>query len=180
MTVEFYRSKSSECMDDGSGNTIPSSAAQFPYGTNITCGLVCSVETGPYSPMRRGSADNIYIVPAPDKLTFSTATIFAAACCVPAILSLISLGSRIVRFQLTGFSGHKRKEESVDGVIKGTNGATVAKMNAINDLLKTFLNAAEIPVFAAAVFGIIALGEKNFFSAQVFQYTEPTASIGEL
>ncbi|KAK5028767.1 hypothetical protein LTS07_006146 [Exophiala sideris] len=36
-----------------------------------------------------GSANNIYVIPAPDKLTFNAGTLLSAACCIPAILLLI-------------------------------------------------------------------------------------------
>lgn len=73
---------------------MPISAKGFQYGTE-TCGLICSVDQGPFSPMRRGSANNIYVIPAPDKLTFNSATLLAAACCVPALLLLISNWNKI-------------------------------------------------------------------------------------
>lgn len=73
---------------------MPISARDFQYGTE-SCNLNCSVDTGPFSPMRGGSANNIYVIPAPDKLTFNAATLLAAACCVPALLLLISNWNKI-------------------------------------------------------------------------------------
>lgn len=128
--------------------------------------------------MRDGSSDNLYVIPAPDKLTFGTATILSAACCVPAFLSLISLGSRIIRIRAEA-TLNSRRDELDHEPIEGTNGATAAKMKAVNQLIKMFLVAVEIPVFAAMVIAIIVLGERNFFSAPVLHYTEPAASIGK-
>lgn len=98
LVVEFYRTNAIPCTDDGTGHPIPTRISDFPYGT--TCGLVCSVDTGPYSPMRGGSANNIYVIPAPDKLTFNASTLIAAACCVPAILLLISNWNKIREINL--------------------------------------------------------------------------------
>jgi hypothetical protein len=50
--------------------------------------------------MRGGSANNIYVIPAPDKLTFNTGTLLAAACCVPALLLLISNWNKIREINL--------------------------------------------------------------------------------
>jgi hypothetical protein len=46
--------------------------------------------------MRQRAQNNIYVVPAPEKLTFGTATLLAAACCIPAILSLVSMWNKIL------------------------------------------------------------------------------------
>ena len=73
-----------------------------------------------------------------------------------------------------------KRDSLNDEQMEGTNGATVAQMKAVNKLIRMFLVGVQIPVFAAAVIAIIILGERNFFSAQVSQYTEPAASIGEL
>lgn len=140
--------------------------------------MTCSEDKGPFSPMRNGAASNIYVIPAPDKITFGTATLMAAACCVPAILSLISMWNKILEINRMNRFGIGKQEEKVDEPIEGTNGATIKKMNKVNSLIRMFLSAVEIPVFAAAVMGILILGEMNFFSSQVLYQTEPVASIG--
>lgn len=102
LTVEFYRVDSTLCKHDDHGRPIQSIKG-FPYDDLATtrCGyLHCSPDPneGPYSPIRGGSADNIYIIPAPDKLTFNTATLLAAACCIPAILLLVSMWFKVLEF----------------------------------------------------------------------------------
>src|SRR6186713_2710023 len=92
LTVEFYRTNPVPCTQ--SGQLVYLGAKDFPYG-NIKCGLVCSVEEGPYSPMRNGPSNNIYVIPAPNRLSFNTAMLIAAACCIPAILSLIFTAFKI-------------------------------------------------------------------------------------
>ena len=128
--------------------------------------------------MRGGSANNIYVIPAPDKLTFGTATLLAAACCIPAILSLISMWNKILEINWKARFGHGDEDERVDEPIEGTNSATIGKMREVNALVRLFLSAVEIPVFGAAVLAILIIGERNFFSLQVKYQTEPIASIG--
>jgi hypothetical protein len=176
LTVEFFRIKTSDCTHDDSGNPVSPDAGEFSYET--TCGLNCSVEQGPYSPMRGGSANNIYVIPAPDMLTFGTATLLAAACCIPAILSLISMWNKILKVNWKTRFGDRDKDERIDEPIEGTNGATIGKMRGVNTLIRLFLSAVEIPVFGAAVLAILIIGERNFFSYRVSYQTEPIASIG--
>jgi hypothetical protein len=140
LTVEFFRAHSSPCTDDGSGQPLYS-GSEFPYG-NTTCGLVCSVNRGPHSPMREGSADNIYVVPAPYALTFGAATLIAAACCVPGILSMVSIWDKVVRTNWAKQFG----DPDADLVIEGTNGATVGGMKTVNEVIRRLLSVVEIPV----------------------------------
>ena len=174
LTVEFFRTQSKDCMFDDSGKPVPSNMSNYPYGN--TCGLICSEEAGPFSPMRQGSAKDIHVIPAPYRLTFSTATLVAAACCIPAILSLIFMFLQIVEV-----SWKKRflNDEDDRAEIEGTNGATVGGMKRVNKLIHDLLNVVEIPVFGGAVLAILVLGEMNFFSAPVDYETERMASVGK-
>lgn len=102
LAIEFYRVDSKLCERDDNGDPIMS-ISSFPYEnlSRTRCGLAhCSPDRGegPFSPIRGGSADNIYIIPAPDKLTSNTATLLAAACCIPAILLLVSMWFKILEF----------------------------------------------------------------------------------
>jgi hypothetical protein len=171
--VEFFRIQTSACNDD-SGNDVLYGIGNFPY--NITCGLSCNTTIGPFSPMRGGSANNIYVIPAPDKLTFNTATLLSAACCIPAILSLISMWNKILETNWKNRFGDREEETNLP--IEGTNGATPEKMRDIGKAIGKVLSAVEILVYGAAVMAIIILGEWNFFSPQVRYQSEPIASIG--
>ncbi|OJD18333.1 hypothetical protein AJ78_01646 [Emergomyces pasteurianus Ep9510] len=179
LTVEFFRIQPIPCPFDDAGNAISPDARRFKYNTK--CGMICSETEGPFSPMRGGAASNIYVIPAPDKITFGTATLMAAACCIPAILSLISMWNKILEInRMNRFGiGKPKEQEQVDEPIEGTNGATITKMNKVNSIVRLFLSAVEIPVLGAAVMGILILGEMNFFSRQVLYQTEPVASIGQ-
>ncbi|KAK4186397.1 hypothetical protein QBC35DRAFT_501473 [Podospora australis] len=165
LTVEFYRTDPKPCTQD---------ASMFIWGES-TCGLVCSMDQGPFSPMRTGSADEIYVVPAPHIMTFGTATLISAACCIPAILSMASMWDKILK------NNWKERFGDIDAeaVEPGTNGATGKQMKSVNEMIRGFLSVVEIPIFAAAVVALIVLGERNFWSPAVYWQTEPMANVGQ-
>jgi hypothetical protein len=172
LTVEFFRLSPSSCKHDDNGNPVSPNAALFSYQT--TCGLVCDTVRGPFSPIRGGSANNIYVIPEPDKLTFSTATLFSAACCIPAILNLLSMWNKILRINWKTRFGGKNRDDGLDDADQATQG----EMRRADTFIRKWLRAVEIPVFFAAVLAILIIGERNFFSKQVRYQTEPIASIG--
>jgi hypothetical protein len=63
--------------------------------------------------------------------------------------------------------------------IEGTNGATEETMTRVNKYIRRILNVVEAPVYGAAVFFILIMGEWNFFSKQVYYQTEPMTAIGQ-
>ena len=129
--------------------------------------------------MRQNAANNIYVIPTPDHLTFDTATLIAAACCIPAILSLVFMWNKILEINWKNrFGNRQEEEEQLHVPIEGTNGATNEKMRRVNNAISTFMSTVEVPVFGGAVLGILILGEWNFFSPQVVYQTEPIVSIG--
>lgn len=91
LIVELFRVETFPCTHDDLGRPISNDPDRFPYG-NATCGLVCNQDQGPFSPIRGGSADNIYLVPAPTRLSPHAGILVAAACCVPGILLAAALG----------------------------------------------------------------------------------------
>jgi hypothetical protein len=180
LTVVFFRSDASPCPYDDSGQPLSPDPSLFNYNNPPTCNLTCSITSGPFSPIRRGSANNIYVVPAPELITFGMGTLFAAACCIPAVLHLVSMWNKILEINWKSRFGNRREDERSDEPIEGTNGATVAKIRGVNALVSLFLSAVEIPVFVAAVLAILIMGERNFFSPQVRFQTEPIASVGKI
>ena len=164
LAVEFFRTKTHVCKSD-SGSLV--SLAIFNYG-NTTCGLVCTEELGPFSPMRQDAANNIYVIPAPTRLTFGTVTLLCAACCIPAILTLISMWNKILEINWRSRYGVPTEKDPEEKKVKD-----------INNLIKRFLNVIEAPIFGIAVVVILILGEINLFSYQVRYQTEPIASIGK-
>lgn len=178
LTVEFYRLEPIPCRygDDGQRISPALGPDNFPYD-NAKCGLVC-VPDDPHSTMRGGAAKDVHVIPAPDVLNFGTATLLAAACCIPAILSMVSMWNKILEINWKRRWGNGESEERLDDQIEGTNGATVGKMRHVNSVIRMFLSAIEAPLFVAAVLAILIVGELNFFSTQVDYETEPMASIG--
>ncbi|KAK8113586.1 hypothetical protein PG984_014112 [Apiospora sp. TS-2023a] len=189
LTVEFYRIEPVECTQDGQGNVIsPATNPDFPYGSDNVCSNIpCSTDVGPWSSLRQGSTNEIFIIPAPQKLTFGAATLLAAACCIPAILSMVSMWNKILEINWKRRFGHRNNTNNAEQaqqnedeeVIEGTNGATVGKMKNVNDIIRQFLSVVQIPVFVGAVLAIMVIGELNFWSESVNYQTEPVTSIGQ-
>jgi hypothetical protein len=129
--------------------------------------------------MRQGSANNIYVIPAPNTLTFGTATLLAAACCVHAIVWMASMTDKVFENNWRSRFGIRADDTPVDEPISGTNGATKGTMKGVNNRIRYFLSVAAVPVFGGAGLAIIIVGEINFFSGPVAYQVEPLASIGE-
>lgn len=175
MTIEFYRIETHSCSTDASGNPVSPNASKFHYIEGNNCNLTCSTQNGPSSPMRGGSANNIYVIPAPHTLTFGTATLLAAACCVHAVLCLISMWDRVLEINWRrrfGKQNHDAASEDDESANKGV-------MKKVNDTIGFFLRILAIPVFGGAGLAILIVGEINFFSPQVNYQTEPMANIGK-
>lgn len=167
LTVELFRANPVPCPED-----------EYEKGGEYSCGFRCSVSEGPYSPLRRDSTNNIYVILAPDRLSFGTASLLAAACCIPAILSLVSMWDKILKTNWRKRFGHADSWD-LNKTLPGTNAATPAKMARTEDRIRFYLSMVEIPVFGAAVIAILIVGERNFFSESVRYQTEPMASIGK-
>ncbi|KAI8961786.1 hypothetical protein F5Y11DRAFT_366451 [Daldinia sp. FL1419] len=128
LTVEFFRTTTSPCTHDDSGNPItPNDYVHFPY-ENAFCNLTCSTDQGPFSPLRRNATNEIYVIPAPNRLAFNAVTLLAAACCIPAVLSLASMWNKILEINWKSRFGPAKEDQ----VIEGTNGATYAGMSKVN------------------------------------------------
>ncbi|RYP30302.1 hypothetical protein DL767_006336 [Monosporascus sp. MG133] len=173
LTIEFFRTTPVECTHDESNNPIFSNAKNFSY--NTTCGLICSEQLGPYSPLRRASTSDIYVIPSPFYLPFGTGVLLAAACCIPAVLSLVSMWNKILEINWKKTS----TTEANDKHIEGTNGATIGGMKGVNSVIRRFLSVIEVPMFGAGVLAIVIIGELNFWSSPVNYQTEPMTGIGQ-
>lgn len=129
--------------------------------------------------MRIDAVNNIYVIPVPGTpLTTGTATLIAAACCIPAILLLVSMWNTILENNWRARFG-RNDEDRLDDIIEGTNAATLRKMRVVNKRIGSFLGIVEALVFGGAVVTILIIGEINFFSDQTKYQTEPIQSIGE-
>jgi hypothetical protein len=83
LCVEFYRATPIGCNFDAT-NGPKFGVKDFPYANgNVKCGIVCSQQDGPISPLRGGAANEIFIIPIPARLTFNAAMLLAAGFCIP-------------------------------------------------------------------------------------------------
>lgn len=187
MTVEFYRINTHPCTEDASGHPVSPHHGDFVYVEGNNCGLTCSVEDGPFSSARGGSANNIYVIPAPHGLTFGAATLLSAACCVHAILCMVSMWGKVLEINWrrrfgrssTDNDGNDHDDKKRDEVIPGSNGATQGMIKNLNQKIGYFIKILAIPVFGGAGLAILIVGELNFFSPQVNYQTEPMSNVGE-
>lgn len=173
LCIEFSRVTATDCSHDEAGVSLLT-VREFPYG-QTTCNLTCSEDKGPFSPMRGGSANNIYVIPVPSRLSFNAAMLIAAGVCIPAILSLIFTWDKILEINWK----NRREPERLDELIEGVN-ITRGEIKGINNKVRLFLGVVEMPLFGGAVVAILIAGELNFFSKQMMYKTEPMASIGML
>ncbi|RFN46060.1 hypothetical protein FIE12Z_9661 [Fusarium flagelliforme] len=176
MTIEFYRIETHDCITDASGNPVSPNVSNFNYTEGNNCGLICSTQDGPRSSMRGGSANNIYVIPAPHTLTFGAATLLAAACCVHAVLCLVSMWDRVLEINWRRRFGRQQEE---DEETTEDGGANRGVMKKVNDTIGFYLKILAVPVFGGAGLAILIVGEINFFSPQVDYQTEPMANIGQ-
>ncbi|EEY21995.1 conserved hypothetical protein [Verticillium alfalfae VaMs.102] len=186
-------------------------SARFPHGPRTTCGLTCSAADGPFSALRRGAANNIYVIPAPESLNFHTATLFSAGCCVHAGVCLLYMMNKILREkalrvqtdadssrdgaqdeerQLSGegrmdfihggvATAHRPAQDATTLDLEERHGGAfkhIFRMQSIpRETVVTILNTV---LFGGAGLGVLAVGERNFHSAQLLYETEPLSSIG--
>ncbi|KAJ5542114.1 hypothetical protein N7535_004537 [Penicillium sp. DV-2018c] len=175
LIVEFMRLEPIICPADDPASISWAATGNFTYGSN--CSIACTPDDGgPHSPLRLDAADDIFVIPVPKELSFNAATLLAAGCCIPGILSLISMWIKILDHNGKKTSNGERLKP--DQPIEGTNGATIEKMTGISEKIKQWLTVIGIPIFAAAVLAILIKGEMNFWSQQMRYQTEPIQSIG--
>ncbi|KAH8728427.1 hypothetical protein GQ44DRAFT_757347 [Phaeosphaeriaceae sp. PMI808] len=172
LCVEFYRITPTDCGFDNAGKPILN-ARSFPYG-GANCSLTCSESEGPFSPLRGGAANEIFVIPVPNRLTFNAGMLLAAACCIPAILGLVFTWDKILEINWK----RRREAENLNEPIEGAN-VTVGELRGINSVVRMFLSVVEIPIFGGAVLAILGIGEANFFSTPIRYQTEPIASVGQ-
>ncbi|RYO92041.1 hypothetical protein DL762_001870 [Monosporascus cannonballus] len=121
------------------------------------------------------STSNIYVIPSPFYLSFGTGVLLAAACCIPAVFSLVCMWNKILEINWK----KKSTTDADDKYIEGTNGATIGGMNGVNSVIRRFLSVIEVPMFGAGVLAIVIMGELNFWSTPVRYQTERITGIGQ-
>lgn len=134
------------------------------------------LDGSPVSPLRKSAQNNIYVIPAPDQLTFRTTALLAIACCVPAILVISYILIKILKIHWNiQFSSKALLKQ----ILAGMNSASIKKMKNTGLWISVFVRFIEVTLFSAAVLGILILGERNFFSTQVNYQTERLTSAGQ-
>jgi len=177
LTIEFYRTTGTK------SHTSKWTNPSFSPGQDLdpilspndgSLGLLCPIARSQivFSPIRAGSANNIYVIPAKHHLNFSTATLLAAACCIPAILSLVSMWNKILEVNWKAYFGSEREDEGVEEPVRVTL-QPISKLDRFNLFLRVFLSIMEIPIFSLLILVILILGERNLFSAEVSYQMEP-------
>jgi hypothetical protein len=134
------------------------------------------------SPLRKGSANNVYVIPAPTRLTFGTATLLSGACGIWSALILVSLWNRIVQFHWRTRFGDLENltipgEKNVAAPISEMQYGT---MQHVGRYTRKLLEVVKLPLLsAAAPLPILILGEISFFSAQVRFENDLETTFGE-
>jgi len=146
----------------------------FPYGLT-NCGLKCN--TSAKSPLRQGSPNNVYAIPAPTYLSFGTATLLSSACGILSALLLVSLWNKVLEINWRMRFGNP---DILNLPVEGTNAEPFPKIRSIKKTARLALSNFELPLLIATTLAILILGEINFLSAQVRFQTEPMATFGEL
>ena len=168
LVVEFFRVTPARCPAEG-----------FQLGGS-SCNITCDPNNGPVSWLRQGAQNNIYVITTPTVLSIGAATLCCASCCVPAVLSLISMWNKILETNWRREHGRRLESETQDSIAPGAIAASAEKMKIVNDNIRYYLKMIEIPIFGAAIIAIIVIGEKNFWSDSLYYQTEAMPSIGEL
>jgi hypothetical protein len=190
LAVEFFRADAKSCTDENTGRQLFHDD-DFPYG-KTTCGLICSVEEGPFSPLRRGSAENIYVVPNPNLFPFGAATLVATACCIPGTLYLVWTWTKI-----KAMNSMSTMMPPSEKVISGIN-TDSKRMKLLRSIIGRTVGNVEVPVvrssstkppsssranhscqFAGVVSAIIIFGELNFWSKPMMWETEPLTNASQ-
>ncbi|KAL2116062.1 hypothetical protein VTJ04DRAFT_10317 [Mycothermus thermophilus] len=171
LAVEFFRADARGCTDENTGRQLFHDD-DFPYG-KTTCGLICSVEEGPFSPLRRGSAENIYVVPNPNLFPFGAATLVATACCIPGTLYLVWTWTKI-----KAMNSMSTMMPPSEKVISGIN-TDSKRMKLLRSIIGRTVGNVEVPVFGGAVSAIIIFGELNFWSKPMMWETEPLTNASQ-
>jgi hypothetical protein len=123
-------------------------------------------------------------------MTFDTATLLCAACCIPAILSLLSVWQKIMHLTWIKRWRHRKDAVGTDGEGTGPGGQpelTDEEQHEqesrederwMDKKIRLVLGLVERIVFLVCILAIVVLGELNFWSKQMRYGVEPMTAIG--
>ena len=135
--------------------------------------------------IRQDPSNQSQWVLAPNRgLTLNTATLLCAACCIPAILSLLSVWQKVMHFN---WRKRRNKANTVQGATneKQPEGLTQEEREKRDDerwmdkKIRLVLGLVERIVFTMCILAIVVLGEMNFWSRQMRAGVEHMNGVGE-
>lgn len=124
-------------------------------------------------------------------MTLNTATLLCAACCIPAILSLISVWQKVMHIN---WLKHWTRRHSTPSTVGGgpnekqPEGLTPEEEHERNirdderwmdKKIRLVLGLVERIVFTVCIMAIVILGEMNFWSSQMRAGVEHMNGVGE-
>ncbi|KZV75586.1 hypothetical protein PENSPDRAFT_73133 [Peniophora sp. CONT] len=184
----FARATEQTCVDTNGVNvTIAQFTANMSSGDPNLCALQCG---SAFSPIRQDPQNPAQYILVPHKgMTLDTATLLCAACCIPALLSLIVMWQKVVRTNWQLLYGHTPAEDTPAGVAlpspmsPETGSAREIRLRRdekkMDAIIKRGLNLVERIVYCVCILTIVVLGEENFWSPETRLGVEPMSSVGQ-
>jgi hypothetical protein len=190
LIVAFYRASPEPCLDSQDNNVTVSNF------TNVTSSqasqVICTPQCNYTTVIRTDPSNPSQWVLAPNRgMTINTATLLCAACCIPAILSLISVWQKVMH--ISWIKRWTRRPNTPDTVGGGTNekppeGLTLEELHErtirdderwMDKKIRLVLGLVERIVFTVCILAIVILGEINLWSPQMRAGVEHINGVGE-
>ncbi|KAF8316870.1 hypothetical protein DL93DRAFT_2226674 [Clavulina sp. PMI_390] len=194
LVVAFWRATPEPCLDSNGQNVTfddfwglqrdnPQGVCTTPRWPN-GCTTATAIRKDPSNPSQW--------VPAPHQgMTLNTATLLCAGCCIPAVLSLLSVWQKVMRLRwIQLWTGRHGSTEPATGSAPNSSvtdeeAALTKKGLTENDVrwmerrINLILGLVERIVFFGWIIAIVVLGEENFWSREMRSGVEPMTSIGQ-
>ena len=186
LIVAFYRASPQSCLDS-QGHIVTASA----FG-NATAGgslqTVCAPQCSLITAIRQDPSNPSQWVFAPSRgMTFNTATLLCAACCIPSILSLLSVWHKVMHFNwrrrwrrgnTEGVANEKKPQQELTQEERNARDLRVDE-RWMDNRIRLVLGLVERIVFMGCILAIVVLGEMNFWSPQMRAGVEHINGVGE-
>lgn len=182
LIVAFYRATPQPCLDSNGNNVT---VVAFQAAGNNESQTICSPTCSIWTIIRKDTTNASQWVIAPNTgMTFNTATLLCAACCIPAILSLLSVWQKVMH--LSWIKRFRRRSDTA-GDNDGQPALTDEQRREREDRederwmdkkIRMVLGLVERIVFTVCIMAIVVLGERNFWSKQMRSGVEPMTAIG--
>jgi hypothetical protein len=185
--VAFYRASAQPCLDSQGGFVTVSAFLNATAGGSLqtACAPQCSIITA----IRQDPSNPSQWVLAPRRgMTFNTGTLLCAACCIPSILSLLSVWNKVMHFnwRRRWGRGNTNTAEGIANEKKPQQELTQEERDErdlrerwMDNRIRLFLGLVERIVFMVCILAIVVLGEINFWSPQMRAGVEHINGVGE-